>query len=94
MASFWQNRDLRACRPGHALRDQAAAGGGGFAQKVTSTAFGKTTTNRAYANALFVEGKCVLLVGVATDGANPNPPVIAGALKVYGRTAHSTGVCA
>jgi hypothetical protein len=65
----------------------------GFAGKSTSTAFGKTTTNRAFGNVLFVEGKCVLVVGAATDGANPNPAVIAGALKVYGRTAHSAGVC-
>ena len=45
------------------------------------------------ANVLFVEGSCVLLVGDETDGANPRPPVIAGALKVYGRTAHRAGVC-
>jgi hypothetical protein len=41
----------------------------------------------------FVEGSCVLGVGDSTDGANPQPPVTAGALKVYGRTAHATGVC-
>ena len=51
-------------------------------------------TSRAIANVLFVEGPCVLAVGDATDGANPQPPVTAGALKVYGRTAHSAGVCA
>lgn len=46
------------------------------------------------ANVLFVEGSCVLLVGDATDAANnPRPPVIAGGLKVYGRTAHREGVC-
>ena len=45
------------------------------------------------ANVLFVEGSCVLEVGDATHGANPRPPVIAGALKVYGRTAHIAGVC-
>jgi hypothetical protein len=55
----------------------------GFATKGTATA----------ANVLFVEGSCVLLVGDETDGANPRPPVIAGALKVYGRTAHRKGVC-
>jgi len=48
----------------------------------------------AVANVLFVEASCVLLVGDSTDGANPYPPVIAGALKVYGRTAHKAGVCA
>jgi len=43
----------------------------------------------AVANVLFVEGSCVLLVGDETaKAANPHPPVIAGALKVYGRTAH------
>ena len=31
--------------------------------------------------------------GDSTDGANPRPPVIAGALKVYGRTAHRAGGC-
>ena len=36
------------------------------------------------ANVLFVEGSCVLLIGDETDGANPRPPDIAGALKVYG----------
>ncbi len=45
------------------------------------------------ANVLFVEGSCVLLIGDETDGANPRPPDIAGALKVYGRTAHRAGVC-
>ncbi len=48
----------------------------------------------AVANVLFVEGSCVLLVGDETaTAANPHPPAIAGALKVYVRTAHSAGVC-
>jgi hypothetical protein len=59
----------------------------------TSEGFAAPGTNSA-ANVLFVEGSCVLLVGDETDGAaNPRPPVIAGALKVYGRTAHRAGVC-
>ena len=62
-------------------------------QLPTSEGFAAQGTNSA-ANVLFVEGSCVLLVGDETDGAaNPRPPVIAGALKVYGRTAHRAGVC-
>ena len=46
------------------------------------------------ANVLFSEGSCVLLVGdQLPSGTDPKPPLIAGALKVYGRTAHSNGVC-
>ena len=46
------------------------------------------------ANVLFVEGSCVLLVGDETGSRiYPTPPVIGGALKIYGRTAHSDGVC-
>ena len=46
------------------------------------------------ANVLFVEGSCVLLVGDQTGSRiNPSPPVIGGALRIYGRTAHSRGVC-
>lgn len=63
-------------------------------QLSTSEGFAGKETSRAFGNVLFVEGSCVLLVGDATNGANPRPPVIAGALKVYGRTAHSAGVCA
>jgi hypothetical protein len=45
-------------------------------------------------NVLFSEGSCVLLVGAQVpSGTDPKPPMIAGALKVYGRTAHSNGVC-
>jgi hypothetical protein len=60
----------------------------GFAAK-----FAANGINMRVANVLFVEGSCVLLVGDETDGANPRPPVIAGVLKVYGRTAHRAGVC-
>ncbi len=50
---------------------------------------------KVVANVLFSEGSCVLLVGdEVPSGTDPKPPVIAGALKVYGRTAHSNGVCA
>jgi len=63
-------------------------------QLPTSEGWAGKETSRAFGNVLFVEGSCVLLVGDATDGANPQPPIIAGALKVYGRTAHSAGVCA
>ena len=46
------------------------------------------------ASVLFVEGSCVLLVGDQTGSrVNPSPPVIGGALEIYGRTAHSRGVC-
>ena len=46
------------------------------------------------ANVLFSEGSCVLLVGdQLPSGTDPAPPLTAGALKVYGRTAHSNGVC-
>ena len=62
-------------------------------QLPTSEGFAANGTNMRVANVLFVEGSCVLLVGDETDGANPRPPVIAGALKVYGRTAHRAGVC-
>jgi hypothetical protein len=62
-------------------------------QLPTAEGFAGKSTGRAFGNVLFVEGPCVLLVGAATDGANPDPPVSAGALKVYGRTAHSAGVC-
>jgi hypothetical protein len=63
-------------------------------QLPTSEGSAANGTSRAVANVLFVEGSCVLLLGDSTDGANPHPPVIAGALKVYGRTAHKAGVCA
>jgi hypothetical protein len=62
-------------------------------QLPTAEGFAGKSTGRAFGNVLFVEGSCVLLVGAATKGANPDPPVIAGALRVYGRTAHSAGVC-
>ena len=62
-------------------------------QLPTSEGFAAKGTNIRVANVLFVEGSCVLLVGDETDGANPRPPVIAGALKVYGRTAHRAGAC-
>jgi hypothetical protein len=61
-------------------------------QLPTSEGFTAKGTS-SVANVLFVEGSCLLLIGDETDGANPRPPVIAGALKVYGRTAHKTGVC-
>jgi len=49
---------------------------------------------KADANVLFSEGSCVLLVGAQVpSGADPEPPVTAGALRVYGRTAQSRGVC-
>jgi hypothetical protein len=62
-------------------------------QLPTSEGFAGKSTGRAFGNVLFVEGACVLRVGDATNGANPDPPVIAGAIKVYGRTAHSAGAC-
>jgi len=62
-------------------------------QLPTSEGFTAKGTS-AVANVLFVEGSCVLTVGDETElGNNPRPPVIAGALKVYGRTAHRAGVC-
>jgi len=63
-------------------------------QLPTSEGWTGKDTSGAFGNVMFVEGSCVLLVGDETDGANPHPPLIAGALKVYGRTAHSAGVCA
>jgi hypothetical protein len=46
------------------------------------------------ANILFSEGSCVLEIGDAVpSGTDPEPAVIAGALKVYARTAHTGGVC-
>jgi hypothetical protein len=46
------------------------------------------------ANVWFSEGSCFLVVGAEEKGAiDPKPAVIAGALKVYARTAHSNGVC-
>lgn len=62
-------------------------------QLPTSEGFTAQGTNMRVANVLFVEGSCVLLVGDETDGADPRPPVIAGAMKVYGRTDHRAGVC-
>jgi hypothetical protein len=63
-------------------------------QLPTSARFTARGKSRADANVLFVEGSCVLLVGDLTAiGINPRPPVIAGALKIYGRTAHSGDVC-
>jgi hypothetical protein len=54
----------------------------------------ETPTAEVDATVLFVEGSCVLLVGDQTASRiNPNPPVIGGALTIYGRTAHSGGVC-
>ena len=47
------------------------------------------------ANVLFSERLCVLIVGdKVPSGTDPKPALIAGALKVFGRTAHSNGVCA
>lgn len=55
---------------------------------------GETPVAEVDANVLFVEGSCVLLVGDQTGSRiNPSPPVIGGALRIYGRTAHSGGVC-
>lgn len=55
----------------------------------------ETPADEVDANVLFVEGSCVLLVGDQTGSRiNPSPPVIGGALTIYGRTAHSAGVCA
>ena len=62
-------------------------------QLPTSEGWAGKDNSGYFGNVMFVEGSCVLLVGDATDGANPRPPLIAGALKVYGRTAHSRGVC-
>jgi hypothetical protein len=54
----------------------------------------ETAAAEVDANVLFVEGSCVLLVGDQTGSRiNPSPPVIGGALEIYGRTAHSRGVC-
>jgi hypothetical protein len=59
-----------------------------------SHGFKASGSGKVDANVLFSEGSCVLLVGdQVPSGMDPNPPVIAGALKVYGRTAHSNGVC-
>jgi hypothetical protein len=57
-------------------------------------AAGETPAVEVDANVLFVEGSCVLLVDDQTASRiNPSPPVIGGALSIYGRTAHSRGVC-
>lgn len=54
----------------------------------------ETAAAEVDANVLFVEGSCVLLVGDQTGSAiDPSPPVIGGALEIYGRTARSRGVC-
>jgi hypothetical protein len=54
----------------------------------------ETPADAVDANVLFVEGSCVLMVGDQTGSrVNPAPPVIGGALEIYGRTAHSGGVC-
>jgi hypothetical protein len=54
----------------------------------------ETPADEVDANVLFVEGSCVLMVGDQTGSRiNPSPPVIGGALEIYGRTAHSGGVC-
>jgi hypothetical protein len=63
-------------------------------QLPTSTAFTAKGDGGVAANVLFVEGSCVLLVGDFTaTNLNPRPPITAGALKIYARTAHSGGVC-
>jgi hypothetical protein len=54
----------------------------------------ETPADEVNSNVLFVEGSCLLLVAdQTTSRINPAPPVIGGALDVYGRTAHSRGVC-
>jgi hypothetical protein len=65
-------------------------------QLPTSEGYASTGSSTALAIVLFVEGSCVLLVSDEPTGTatNPRPPVIAGALKVYGRTARKAGVCA
>lgn len=46
------------------------------------------------ANLLFVEGRCVLLVGDAIKGGATNiSPVLAGAFRIYARTNSSGGAC-
>jgi hypothetical protein len=46
------------------------------------------------ADVWFSEGSCLLGVGDEEKGGkDPKPAVIAGALKVYARTAHSNGAC-
>jgi len=41
-----------------------------------------------------LEESCVLLVGdQVPSGADPQPAVTAGAVKVYERTAHGNGLC-
>ena len=66
----------------------------GAAAKREQPRWQRRACQKVVANVLFSEGSCVLLVGdQVPSGTNPKPPVIAGALKVYGRTAHSNGVC-
>lgn len=65
------------------------------AQVPTSEGYTAQGTGFAVANLLFVEGRCVLLVGdQGNAGTNSSPPVIAGALKIYDRTNSSGGACA
>jgi hypothetical protein len=75
--------------------------GEGAAQHMPSSEFAVATIPGSHgavagpvANVWFSEGSCFLIVGdEEKDGKDPKPAVIAGALKVYSRTAHSNGVC-
>jgi hypothetical protein len=72
-----------------------SAGFTGRGNSSTEVNASETPADEVDANVLFVEGSCVLLVGDQIGSRiNPSPPVIGGALKIYGRTAHSAGVCA
>jgi len=64
------------------------------AQVPTSEGFTAKGSSVVVANLLFVEGRCILLVGDEVNaGSDPSPPVLAGALKIYDRTKSSGGVC-
>jgi len=59
-----------------------------------SHGFEASGEGKVVGNVLFSEGSCFLVIGdQVNSGTDPKPAVIAGALKVYARTAHSNGVC-
>jgi hypothetical protein len=66
-----------------------------FTVRQLPTSEGDTQTSSArVANVWWVEGSCLLVVGDYTSYyPTERSAVIAGALKVYARTAHSAGVC-
>ena len=58
----------------------------------TSVGFTGKSKSQHGAVVFFVEGSCELALSNTASGA-PRPVVIAGALAIYDRTAHSGGVC-